>query len=190
MTMERVAAFTGHMVDSPGRTPPRFPAIKIEAVRAAIAEQLEWLNIRYGLSSAARGSDLLFLEELLKRNGKAHVFLPFPKEHFARTSVGYGWDDRYYQVLQDIRVEFTVLSDQLPPEEQQSAAYDRCNAEIQKVAIACANRTGARPVLLTVWNGNPGDGRGGTADAVQAWKKQGYEVVVIDISKLPEGSRH
>jgi hypothetical protein len=184
MTVERVAAFTGHMVDSPGRTPPRFPPTKVEAVRVTIAEQLERLNVRYGFSSAARGSDLLFLEELLMRNGEAHVFLPFPKEDFARTSVGYGWDDRYYKLLHNNLLEITVLYDRLPSEEHQSAAYDRCNAEIQKAALACAQRTGTMPVLLTVWNGNPGDGRGGTADAVHAWKRHGHEVVVIDISKL------
>ena len=41
------------------------------------------------------------------------------------------------------------------------------------------------PVTLAiVWNGNPGDGAGGTADAVRAWHSEGYPVDVIDISKL------
>jgi hypothetical protein len=181
MTVERVAAFTGHMVDAPDRASPRFPVTKVEAVRKAVAEQLERLNIKYGFSSAARGSDLLFIEELLRANGRARVFLPFPKEYFARTSVGFGWDDRYYQVLRDNRVEVTVLSDHLLLGADESAAYDRCNAEIQEAAIAYAQKTGSKPVLLTVWNGNPGEGRGGTADAVQAWKQRGYEVTMINI---------
>ena len=40
--------------------------------------------------------------------------------------------------------------------------------------------------VLTVWNGSPGDGRAGNANAVRAWRKHGYELVVIDISKLRE----
>jgi hypothetical protein len=39
-------------------------------------------------------------------------------------------------------------------------------------------------LLITVWNGNPGDGAGGTADAVRAWRDEGYTVEQIDISKL------
>ena len=32
-----------------------------------------------------------------------------------------------------------------------------------------------RDVVLAVWNGQPGDGPGGTADAVQLWRDEGYE---------------
>jgi len=182
----RIAAFTGHMVDAPGRTTPRFPERKVEPVRRAIAHQLDALDVRYGASSGARGSDILFLEELLKRGGTAHVFLPFPKEDFARTSVGYGWDDRYWALFRHPRVHIVELAPALPPEGDQDAAYDFCNQRIQHEAIRQAKQAGTTPVLLSVWNGNPGDGRGGTADAVRAWRKHGYELVVIDISKLPD----
>jgi hypothetical protein len=156
----------------------------VETVRKSVAEQLQRLNIKYGFSSAARGSDILFVEELLKCGGHARVFLPFPKDDFARTSVGYGWDDTYYRLLSDPLVQVTVLSKKVPLERDQAAAYDSCNAEIQKAAIACAQRVNSKPILLTVWNGNPGDGQGGTTDAVRTWRQHGYEVVLIDISKL------
>ena len=91
-----VAAFTGHMVDAPGRDEPRFPLNKVESVRREIARALEAYDVRHGFSSAARGSDILFLEELLKRGGTAHIFLPFPARAFAQTSVGYGWDGRVW----------------------------------------------------------------------------------------------
>ena len=184
MPIDRVAVFSGHMVDAPDPASPRFPVSKVDAVRRAIAEQLQRLNIKYGFSSAARGSDLLFVEELVKCSGHARVFLPFPKDDFARTSVGHGWDAMYYRLLKDPRVQVTILSESVPPQKDQSVAYDRCNAEIQRAAISCAQRVDPNPVLLTVWNGNPGDGRGGTADAVRRWQQHGYEVVVIDISAL------
>lgn len=107
----RVAAFTGHMVDAPGRPKPRFPESKVEDVRRAIAQRLDALDVRHGFSSGARGSDILFIEELLKRGGKAHVFLPFPRDAFAQTSVGYGWDARYMNVLLHPRVLVVELTD-------------------------------------------------------------------------------
>jgi hypothetical protein len=55
--------------------------------------------------------------------------------------------------------------------------------------------TGSDPTSTTGWNETTFAHRverqsrrwaGGTADAVRAWHKHGYELIVIDISKLPE----
>jgi hypothetical protein len=62
----------------------------------------------------------------------------------------------------------------------------RSNQRIQQEAIRLAKQSGTTPVLLAVWNGNPGDGSGGTAHAMQAWQKQGHDLVVIDIAQLRE----
>lgn len=180
----RVAAFSGHMVDAPGRKSPRFPQHKVEPVRGEIVKSLDTLNIKEGFSSAARGGDLLFIEELLKRGGRAHVYLPFPRDAFAQTSVGFGWDPLYFQVLNDSRVQVVELVAQVPPSNQHGMAYDRCNQILQEEAIKLARKIGTEPVLVTVWNGNPGDDRGGTADAVKAWKRHGYQIFVIDLSRL------
>jgi hypothetical protein len=179
-----IASFTGHMVDAPGRENPPFPAGKIESVRREIAKALLTHDLRHGFSSAARGSDILFVEELLRRGGIPHVFLPFPANAFARTSVGYGWDDRYWQVLRDPQVKLVEMASSLPAEGDLSAAYDRCNVMLQQEAIRLATSIGIKPILLAVWNGNPGDGRGGTADAVRGWIQQGYHAITIDLSKL------
>lgn len=179
-----VAAFTGHMVDAPGREKPRFPLNKVESVRREIAIALQAHDVRHGFSSAARGSDILFLEELLKRGGTAHIFLPFSARAFAQTSVGYGWDDRYWQLLRNPRAKYEEMADALPPESHQSAAYDKCNVRLQQEAVRLATSEGTKPILLAVWNGNPGDGSGGTADAVRSWMQQGYRIMTIDLSKL------
>jgi hypothetical protein len=178
-----VAAFTGHMTDAPGRQHARFPEAKADAVREQIANSLNALDIREGFSSAARGSDILFVEELLKRGGKAHVYLPFPREHFMRTSVGQGWDEQFHRLLNDPDVDATELSSTTPPDDEEAEAYDRCNKAIQEAAIRFAKETQLKtnPVLLAVWNGNPGDGKGGTADAVNAWQQQGYPFDLIDL---------
>jgi hypothetical protein len=80
-----VMAFSGHMVDDPGRQPSRFPAEKVGDVRKAIRESLHKHKVGFGFSSAARGSDLLFIQELLKIGGRIHVFLPFPADRFLET---------------------------------------------------------------------------------------------------------
>ncbi len=184
LELPRIAAFTGHMVDVPGRKPERFPERKVWLVQEAIRDKLRLHNIGYGFCSAARGSDVLFLEELLARDGHAEVFLPFPVDDFARTSVGFGWDGRYKTVLHDDRVTLKILAETLPPEDKQPEAYELCNATIHKAAIEKAKSLGEKPILLTVWNGKPGDGKGGTADSVRAWEQRGYQVVPIDISRL------
>jgi hypothetical protein len=75
--------------------------------------RLHPLQIGYGFSSAARGSDLLFVEELMKTGGSCRVFLPFPREDFKRSSVGHGWDVRFDNALKD--AELIELSAEVPP---------------------------------------------------------------------------
>ena len=163
----------------------RRAAEKVGAVRTAVRQRLIASNVTYGFGSAARGSDLIFLEELLSLGGRARVYLPFPRQDFARTSVGYGWDDRYYTVLNHDKVEVIELSTQVPPsDDRRNAAYQDCNAKILEAAQSQAKLLNQKPILFAVWNGTPGDGKGGTADAVRAWQAKGYEVQLIDISKL------
>jgi tetratricopeptide (TPR) repeat protein len=181
-----VAAFTGHMTDAPGRPSPRFPEEKVGAVRKAIRGRLLASKVMYGFSSAARGSDLLFVEELLDLGGRVRIFLPFPRQDFARTSVGHGWDTSFNKVLNNPKVQVFQLSDHLPPPEQQPQAYADCNLKVLEEARSHANQLDQDPLLITVWNGNPGDGQGGTADAVRSWRNKGYRVDPIDISKLEE----
>ena len=94
----RVAVFTGHMIDRPGRTPPRFPPRLEGAVRAAIRDRLDRSGVRIGYASAACGSDLLFLEEVIERGGEAHVVLPYHRDQFLADSVeivpGADWGER------------------------------------------------------------------------------------------------
>jgi hypothetical protein len=180
-----VVAFTGHMVDEPGRIPPRFPGSKVNAVGQAIADRLRSLkNIEEGFCSSARGSDILFAEEMLKLIRPIHVFLPFPRADFAKTSVGFGWDQRFSNVIRNPLVDVTELSDHIPPEEQQPEAFDRCNRQIEEATILAAARIGGAPLLLTVWDGDRRQERGGTADALREWQNAGHPVEIIDISSL------
>jgi tetratricopeptide (TPR) repeat protein len=184
-----VVAFSGHMTDLPGRAVPRFPPDKVEAVRREICK---WLKARkaeiHGVSSAARGGDLLFLGEVLAINGTATVHLPFPKADFIETSIrDPKWQAKLETALANDRVHCaTPLLEKAPPAgPEQDAAFERCNEVLAQEAERLANLfDDPEPTLLTLWNGTPGDGSGGTAHAVETWKQRGYPHQNIDLSEL------
>jgi hypothetical protein len=187
LPVPRVVAFSGHMTDAPGRAIARFPEKKVEATRRQIREWLVRHGGRvHGVCSAARGGDLLFLEEVLSRTGTATVLLPFPAPDFKETSVGQGWDVRFDAAIKNDRVDLPQpLFDRLPPEPELPNAFEACNIAIVDKAEQLAELfDDTAPCLLTVWNGNPGDASGGTAHAVTVWQQRGHPSENIDISRL------
>ena len=58
------------------------------------------------------------------------------------------------------------------------------NAEVLRRAIEYTRRLDQAPLVVAVWDGLPGDGPGGTADAVELWQLEGHQVDVIDTTKL------
>ena len=96
-----IVACSGHVIDSPGGA-RRFPPEAEPEVKRKIEEALESMGASCGYSSAACGTDILFLETMAERGGETHVFLPFAKEEFIETSVrraGGNWVARFEKVL-------------------------------------------------------------------------------------------
>ena len=184
LTVPRVVAFVGHMEDLPERATQRLPPAMIGSVREAIRDRLRQLEGGFGFSSLARGSDILFVEELLRRRGQATVFLPFPADEFERTSVGPRWRQRYHRLLQNRHVDVRVLAERCPPERDLPDAFDDCTRRVFRAAIEHAEVLDEEPILLAVWDGQPGDGHGGTADAVAHWKQGSHELELIDTREL------
>lgn len=182
-SVPRIAAFSGHMTDSPDRAAQRFPRSKVGAVRRALRERIATLGIGYGLASAARGADLLFLEELLERGGRAMVFLPFPAADFVAASVGDDWRERFDRVMNDARIEIAVVATAAPPPAAQPGAFSAANRALQRQAIELARQLEEEPMMLAVWDGEPGS-PGGTGEAIQEWQDEGYPLELIDITTL------
>jgi tetratricopeptide (TPR) repeat protein len=184
-TIGRVAVFAGHMVDQPNRAVPRFPPGLVPQVREAIRARLAELDIRVGFSSAACGADLLFLEALLGREGEAHVVLPCPLEHFRRDSVDITpdalWGERLTDVLRRA-AHIEVASEQLAT--PGPATCDFANILLLGLAIMRARQLDTELVPLAVWNGQSGDGPGGTAAVVERWQNQGLYPIVIDLAEM------
>ena len=89
--MPNVAVFVGHMIDAPRRRTPRFPPRVVPAVGAAIRETLRRMDARIGFSSAACGSDILFLEAVrdLGPERELHIVLPYARDLFIADPVRY-----------------------------------------------------------------------------------------------------
>jgi hypothetical protein len=181
----RVAVFAGHMIDRPERVTPRFPPRLELAVQAAINQRIEQRGIGVGYASAACGSDILFLEAILERGGEAHVILPYDKEQFLRDSVriipGARWSKRYRRVLERATEVLVATERRLGGG---SVSYEYANLMLHGLAGIRAAQLETDLVPLAVWDGQPGDGPGGTGSIVARWQRLGYEVELIDLGEL------
>lgn len=93
-----VAVLVGHMIDSPTRPAPRFPATIENKVQEELNAIIKAANVRIGYTSLACGSDIMFAEAVLQSGGEINLYIPFRREDFIETSVrfaGDGWIARF-----------------------------------------------------------------------------------------------
>lgn len=171
--MSNLAPFTGHRVDAPDRPAPRFPASRVAAAALAMTEALP-PGTRLGVSSAANGGDILFLEACTARAIPCHIVLPFPAEDFVRRSVATDspgdWEARFHSLWSATpETRRHVLS--LPEGTDPFAA---CNDAL----LTMAARLGS-PAVIALWDGREADGPSGTADLVAKARTRGWPVTVI-----------
>lgn len=173
-----VVVVSGHMVDTPDRARPRFPAAQVARVAAEIREAFARLAFGPGgtlVTGGARGADILAGEQALERGAAVRLVLALAPEEFKRSSVTLpdsDWEQRFDALL--ARATFEVVGG---PEDD---VYARTNQRLIEVARALE----PRPHAVVVWNGEEGDGPGGTSDFVaQLRRVSGDErLIVIDPS--------
>jgi len=183
-----VILFSGHMVDRPGREPPRFPEEKAAAAAQRIARELAAIGAGrgdLGIAQAASGGDLLFAQACLAAGMRLEIYLPQREAEFIAGSVAFAaphWQ-RDYDALKDSRdVTFRVMPDELGPTPDGTGLYDRCNLWMLHSALSCGL---AKVGYITLWNGQPGDGPGGTDHMVELVRRlSGRSPVVIDPADL------
>lgn len=185
----RVILFSGHMVDAPGRMPPRFPPARVPAAAARIAAALDALEAGpadLGLTQGAAGADLLFAEAAQAR-GLPLVFLqPFDEDEFIARSVrpvqdGEHWVARYRAVAARLPAPPRAMPPAPGQGEGDDTPFERCNHWLLDTALACG---GDRVWLLCLWDGRGGDGAGGTAHMVGQVRRHHGHVVHIDTREL------
>lgn len=186
-----VLLFTGHRVDDPGRPAPRFPADKAGVARQEIGAAIDAAVARHGavtgISGAASGGDILFHEECRARGIPSTIFLPLPEDEYAARSVssaGGDWTRRFYDLVAAIPHRVLQQSEDLPKWLAHRTGYtvwQRSNLWMLHNALASGSR---RVTLIALWNGQAGDGPGGTADMVDEIRRRGGEIVRLGMGTI------
>lgn len=184
-----VMMFAGHMVDRPDRRQPRFPPELEPVVAPAIHSRLESMEPPIAFASAACGADLLFLEAVLDLGGEAHVVLPYDVDQFEVDSVNIlpssDWQRRFRRVL-DQATRVVVGSDRCGT--ASPSIYEYGNLLLRGLATMRASQLEAELRGMVVWDGQSGDGPGGTAALVREWQACGVPTDIIDLGRLAADS--
>jgi class 3 adenylate cyclase len=178
-----VVVFAGHMIDRPDRKTPRFPAGMEPAVEMEIRRRIEALKPGIGFSSAACGSDILFLEAMLKAGADVTIVLAYNEQEFVRDSVdfvpGSNWRSRFDEVLRKATRVLTASPQRL---EVGGISYEFCNELLLGLAAIRSRQLETKLLPVTIWHGPPGDGPGGVASAVERWSELGYAPDILTLS--------
>ena len=187
LRVPRVVVFAGHLIDRPDRDRPRFPPALAPAVAGAIRDRLRPLDAGFGYSSAGCGGDILFLECLRELDADAHIVLPYEREQFKRDSVdlvpGADWSARFDREMAGAK-DVIIASDQRMAEGGMS--YEYGFLVLDGTAGVRADELDTELVCLALWDGQPGDGPGGTASSVERWRRAGRWLEIIDLAALRE----
>ena len=173
------------MIDAPGRPDQRFPPDLEPAVAAAIRHKIGRLRPGerdVGISSAACGGDILFAEAILDRDVPLRIYLPFDERTFMEKSVTFAddsWPQRYRAVVS--HAQLFIAPEVLGELPGGSDAFERTNLWMLDEARRLAS---ARVSFICLWNGEGGDGPGGTQHMMNAVRDSGGDVHWIDIRKL------
>jgi class 3 adenylate cyclase/tetratricopeptide (TPR) repeat protein len=167
-----VIVFSGHMLDSP-RCPPRerrFPAALEPAVASEIRQRVLAVSLpAIGFSSAAAGSDILFLEQMRSFEQTYHILLSGPQNEFVERSVSYAeadWGERFQKIVTSAK---SVEEANSHHPADNSPAYWFATRLLSGRALMQAKQLNLDLIALAVWNGKPGVGMGGTASFIDYW---------------------
>ena len=182
----QVFLFSGHLVDAPDRPTPRFPADKASIAAQRIAEVLDQSGAGpddLALTQGACGGDLLFTEACLQRGVKVHWLQPFREPDFIQKSVvrcSEAWRQRYLDAKARLAGPIRSAPEELgspPAGAVPGYPYERCNLWLLYTALAC----GVDKVrFICLWNGEGGDGPGGTEHMYNEVKNRTGRVTWID----------
>jgi hypothetical protein len=206
---KRVLLFAGHMVDAPGREHKRFPsddknvALAREKIKAAVSKVLEsGAGVASGYAGGASGGDILFQEVCAELGIQTHLYLAVPAQKYVTTSVQKAegdWIERFWKIYNahKERGRVRVLSDAADDDGEYLPAWLR---EKKDYTIWQRNNLwmlfnaldeGCDPAsedpnitLIALWDGEGGDGPGGTGDLVEKVKDLGSQPVVINTKEL------
>jgi hypothetical protein len=169
---QRVILFAGHMLDQPGRIPPRFPPEKEEVARRAIrgailAEQEATGGIAYGIAGGSHGGDLLFHEVCAELGVKTELWLALPPDEYVRVAVqnhvGIGNDklvERFHKLQRHLTPRWMADEMELPRWLRAKPGYDFWQRHTLWMVYNALKVGAENLTLIALWNGEENCGTG------------------------------
>jgi class 3 adenylate cyclase/tetratricopeptide (TPR) repeat protein len=185
----RVIAFTGHMIDAPGRANPRFPENLEGAVADALRERIARIGPSIGFSQAACGADILFLEAMQAAGMQTHVVLPCATRDYLASSVAFAgpsWVARFEQVVARATSKLLATDEPLLGDD---VLFEHASNLIHGMALLRAAELETKPLLVGVLDASGLRHEGGTAATVDAWTRARHEVHIVDLAALRGSAR-
>jgi hypothetical protein len=191
-TVDRLILFTGHRIDAPDRDKPRFPAsaegAAKEAIRTMVSRQMGLADgAMLAVAGGANGGDILFLEVCRELGVPIKMLLALPPEQFIPESVEAGsgdWVARFKVLFEAGGGPVLAQDKTLPRWLGEKAGYDfwqRNNMWLIAYALARGPKHFA---VAALWDGEEGDGPGGTGNMVATAQKNGAEFVWLDSQRV------
>lgn len=177
--------FAGHLADAPDRPAPRLPESSLETALQRIGQTLDALaagSADLGYTQGACGGDLLFTQACQQRGIPVQWLQPFDEPEFIARSValrGSVWLQRYQEARASL--DRPVLSMPGHLGHVRGDPFERCNQWLLERALAHGVE---RLRVIVLWDGQGGDGPGGTAHLVRLARALGQPAHWIDTRQL------
>ena len=177
LTPPSVIHYTGHMIGH------RFHPDAESVVREKIGALLDDYRVGFGYGSLAAGADILFAEELLKRNAEVHIAMPFAAEEFKQVSVapsGERWLARFEECWRRKTGVTYATDDEYLGDD---SLFGYASRIAMGLAILRAQFLDASVRQFAVWDGGKVSGENrnaGAAADVAYWRKRKLPGDVID----------
>lgn len=195
----KVLVFTGHMIDEEDREKkgltqrfPRGPQHETYArkiLKKLIIQELPDDKNVIGIAGGACGGDILFHEMCEELNIPTYIFLVIPPKDYVVSSLqrgGPNWVERFNKLSLRLQKNIRVLSlyKELPRWLRNKTDYSIWQRNNLWTLYNALTYGASKVTLMALWNGESGDGPGGTADMVDQAKKHGAKFIHIDTNKL------
>jgi hypothetical protein len=206
---QRVLLFAGHMIDDPARKNPRFPASKEEIARERIKEAVvgainSSAGVACGYAGGASGGDILFHEVCAELGIPTRLYLAIPPRKYVTKSVqkaGARWVERFWnlynQHLEQNQVRLLSEANDVNDDSEYLPAWLRGKEKygiwqrnnlwmlFNALDEGCDLQTGDPNItLIALWDGEGGDGPGGTGDLVKKVGDMGSRCEIINTKEL------
>ena len=115
------------------------------------------------------------------------LYLALPPDQFIKASVrsaGPQWIERFWRLRERLPERVLAESEELPrwlQENQNYSIWQRDNLWMLYNALAAG---GDNVTLIALWNGEAGDGPGGTADLVEKAGERGAKPIILKTKDL------